>query len=142
MEVCEVGLLTHTLGTKLATGETEVSPENWEKAMELANGVVKEMALFEGAKVVDGEVVVNPDIVYPKYLKELGYTKLDQTKLEIARLCFTKDLHKMVSIQGVRQLRLHILKGSGKWKLSTYPPGETLTMDLIAREYKKIRGDI
>lgn len=78
-------------------------------------------------------VVVEPDEVYPLYLKKLGWDKgtVTQSKLECARRCFTEDLFKIVG----GKLRLRILRGDGKYRLSNFPEGKPVNW---RAEYKKI----
>ncbi len=61
---------------------------------------------------------VDPDVVYPMYLEKLGITEITQHALELARRCFTKDLHQ--GIKGI--LRIRILK-KPRWALIKYPVG-------------------
>lgn len=77
-------------------------------------------------------VMVNPDEVYPLYLKKLGFEKGTQTqnRLECARRCFTEDLRKIVG----GKLRLRILKDE-KYRLSNFPEGKAINW---RSEYKRI----
>lgn len=81
---------------------------------------------------------VDPDVVYPLFLAELGYPKdgkqITQIELEVARLCFTRDLKELYSPD--KPMKLKILKRPA-WALKNFPIGKKL---LFIREYNRIRG--
>jgi hypothetical protein len=69
-----------------------------------------------------GMIEIDPDVVYPLFLKVLGYEKvIAQTTLESARLCFTHLLHTVVG-NNMKTMRVRILKRP-KWRLDKYKPG-------------------
>lgn len=79
---------------------------------------------------VQQKIVVDPAVAYPKYLKRLGYSEITQYNLEVARKCFTRDLHLTVG----KPIHLKIIKDD-RWKLSNFPIGEP--KDFLA-EHKRI----
>lgn len=77
-------------------------------------------------------IIVKPDVVYPMYLKELGYDnkKTTQFMLECARRCFTQDLITLIG----PGIHLRIAKDE-KYKLTEYPAGEPINW---RTEYKRL----
>lgn len=78
----------------------------------------------------DGYVEVDPDVVYPLWLKRLEKlspqfkgmsTKPTQCALEAARFIFTRVLKKAMYDGGGDFLNLRILRNK-KWALENYPP--------------------
>lgn len=63
----------------------------------------------------DGYVEVDPDVVYPLFLKNLNLSPT-KANLEKARLTFTRRLNKLKG----PNLNLRILKKDGKWALKNF----------------------
>ncbi len=89
---------------------------------------------------VDGAITVDASVVYPMYLKRLGFgvpppadEALGQLWLEIARRCFSADLFDIVWSQGVNHIHLRILKGDGTWRLANWTAVEGMDLDQAAR---------
>ena len=83
-----------------------------------------------------GCVEIDPDVVYPKFLKAMK-AKPTQNSLECARRCFTRALKETVKSQGGGFLHIHILKRD-KWALKNYPEGEPLNWRAVYREIAPI----
>ena len=81
-------------------------------------------------------IIVDPEVVYPLYLKKLGYelSKLTQNMLECARRCFTEDLKTIVG--GSLHLRIEKSKKE-TFKLVKYSLGKPINW---RSEYKRISG--
>lgn len=77
-------------------------------------------------------VEVKPSVVYPMYLKKLGWENqpLTQSRLEVARRCFTEDLKIICG----GTLGLRILREM-KFALKNFPAGQPLS---FRAEWKRI----
>jgi hypothetical protein len=64
------------------------------------------------AKLDHGQVVVDMDVVYPRYLKALDLAA-NQFSTGVVKLCITRDIAEAVNREGL-QIRF---KGSDQWKL-------------------------
>jgi len=85
-------------------------------------------------------IVVDPDVVYPLYLRKLGYSvkRLTGSELEVARRCFTEDLLLLTG----PGLRLRIPKTvGGIWKLSKYPAGMPIDWRAEYERISRVSGD-
>ena len=80
-----------------------------------------------------GYVVVDPDVVYPKFLKEFGLPKT-QNGLEAARRGFAKMLRKDIVPAG-EALNIRISEGNRKWSLVNFEVGDKVG------KVKKIDGE-
>ncbi len=79
---------------------------------------------------IQQKYIVDPAVVYPIYLKRLGYSEITQHGLEVARKCFSRDLRLIVG----GPIHLKITKNEA-WKLNKFRIGSP--KDSIA-EYKRI----
>lgn len=64
------------------------------------------------ARWENGQVIVDMDTMYPRYLKMLGL-KANQFSTGVVKLCITRDIAEAVNQEGF-QIRF---KGSDQWKL-------------------------
>lgn len=92
-------------------------------------------------------VLVDPDVVYPLFLKEFGINTPDQYWLEVCYQCMKLDIQVAFKGQGVRIIvRPKDAESKMKWRLDTHPVGKGIhaaTKGREAREhYKRIRGFI
>lgn len=81
-------------------------------------------SLFDGlpgwASKHGEKIHIDPDKAYPLYLDKLGHAhEPDQYWLEVARRCFTEDLHQIVK----GPMHLVIEAKSGQWALRNFAEG-------------------
>lgn len=74
--------------------------------------------------------IIDPAVIYPTYLKRLGYSETTQYGLEVARKCFSRDLRLLIG----GPIHIKITKNDA-WKLSKFPIGKP--KDSVA-EYRRI----
>jgi hypothetical protein len=84
----------------------------------------KELPKWAKLNKDDGFIEVEPGVVYPYFLKRLGFEGKTQDELEVARRCFTTELKD--TIGGGFSLR--ILKDDD-YKLAKFPKGDDLKIN-------------
>ena len=103
----------------------------------------------------DGVILIDPDLAYPEFLKELGVAAPDRYWVEVAYQCAKLEVLRLVSHtdwdrrgDGV-PLQFMILAHDGRkdrWALANLPAGrgeDAATKGLEAREhYRRLRGFI
>jgi len=75
--------------------------------------------------------LVDPDKAYEVWLERTGLVG-DQYGLEVARRCFTEELHRLANYKPIRVV---IDPRDGKWALKNFPPG--LGADRGAAEFRR-----
>ncbi len=81
------------------------------------NKITIDIELPDWASYDKGFFIVDPDVVYPLFLRHLKMVPT-QFSLEVARRCFTQRIKNIVKIP----FKLRITKND-RWKLTGYPPG-------------------
>lgn len=78
---------------------------------------------------------VNPAVVYPLWLKILGYGDEDvtQAKLECARKCMTRYLWDLLDDGFIFKIRKDL-----RYRLVNYPPGSPINW---RKEYERLKGE-
>jgi hypothetical protein len=66
-----------------------------------------------------GQAIVDVDVAYPKYLKQLDM-QANQFSTGAIKLCITRDLAEMTGIEGLTVR----FKGTDKWKMVNLSPDQ------------------